>query len=179
MNENNLIWIDLEMTGLNPIKDKIIEIATLITDFNLKILDEGPEIAIKQNKSTLHSMHEWNKNINHKNGLLNLVKKSKINTKQAELMTINFIKKWVPEKASPICGNSISNDKHFLQKYMPKLLSYFHYRCIDVSTIKELIRIWKIKKYKYIKKLSEHRAMNDIKESVKELIFYKKNFFNL
>lgn len=179
MVKNNLIWIDLEMTGLDPDIDQIIEIATVITDKNLKILCEGPSLAIAQNKLVLNSMNEWNKDIHKKNGLLKLVKKSDVNLKKAELLTINFIKQWVLEKKSPMCGNSISTDKIFLRKYMPQLLSYFHYRSIDVSTIKELIKMWDIKNCHYTKKISCHRALDDIYESIKELVFYKKLFFKL
>lgn len=179
INKNNLIWIDLEMTGLNPNKDHIIEIATLVTNNNLEILEKGPCLAIYQNFKVLNSMNEWNKNIHTKNGLINRVKKSLYDIKKAELLTIDFFKKWVPLGYSPMCGSSVSNDRCFLNKYMPDLLNYFHYRCIDVSSLKELFNIWRPKDKIKIKKLIEHKAMNDIYNSINELIFYRDNFIKI
>lgn len=179
INKNNLIWIDLEMTGLNIYKDHIIEIATLITDINLKILDKGPCLVIKQKKSVLHEMNNWNKQIHTESGLIKLIKKSNCTLSNAEKQTINFLKKWVPKKISPMCGNSISNDRLFLNKYMPELLSYFHYRSIDVSTIKELVRLWNPKISNNIKKNNTHRALDDIYESINELMFYRENFIRI
>lgn len=178
-NKENLIWIDLEMTGLNPKKDYIIEIATVVTDKHLNILKIGPDLVIKQNNLILNSMNEWNKSIHTKSGLIKIVKNSICTIKSAEQQTINFLEKIVPINVSPMCGNSISNDRIFLGKYMPELLSYFHYRSIDVSSLKELVRIWKPNIAIKFKKKSCHRALKDIYESINELIFYRKHFINI
>lgn len=175
-NQNHLIWLDLEMTGLNPQIHRIIEIATLITDNYLNIIAEGPAIAIYQQKEHIFSMDEWNKNIHTKNGLIECVHKSIYNEKKAELETIMFLKKWVPMKASPMCGNSISYDRIFLRHHMPELEKFFHYRNIDVSTVKELFSRWKKTVSKQCKKKNSHRALEDIRESIVELNFYKKYF---
>lgn len=164
------------MTGLNPKKNKIIEIATLVTNNDLKILSTGPVIAIYQSEKILKSMDIWNINIHTKSGLINRVKKSKYSEKSAELKTINFLKKWTTFNTSPMCGNSIHQDKYFLSKYMPYLKKYFHYRHIDVSTLKELIVRWKPHLASKYKKKNYHSALNDIKESIKELLYYRKNF---
>lgn len=176
-NKKNLIWIDLEMTGLNPKIHRIIEIATLITDTNLNIISEGPIIPIHQKKEDILIMDSWNTMIHTKNGLIKRVENSLYNEHQAESETILFLKKWVPIQASPICGNSVGQDRRFLFKYMPKLENYFHYRCIDVSTVKELAIRWNPKTYNKFKKKNNHRALEDIYESVMELDFYRKNFF--
>jgi oligoribonuclease len=151
-NRSNLIWIDLEMTGLNPKIHRIIEIATLITDINLNIVSEGPVIAIHQNKEHISLMDAWNIKTHKKNGLINRVKASLYDERQAEIKTIFFLKKWVPIQSSPICGNSVAQDRRFLFKYMPKLENYFHYRYIDVSTLKELVSRWHPKILRNIKK---------------------------
>ncbi|OQM34175.1 oligoribonuclease [bacterium endosymbiont of Pedicinus badii] len=178
--KKNLVWIDLEMTGLDPKKDKIIEIASLVTNSNLEILEEGPSIVIFQSDSQLSKMNEWNKHIHSINGLIQEVKHSKIEEEEAEKMTIDFLKKWTIYKKSPICGSSIWKDRHFLFNYMPNLESYLHYRCIDVSTIRELSSRWnKNLIFQRKKQEKQHRAMNDIRNSIKELIFYRKNFFLL
>lgn len=179
INKKNLIWIDLEMTGLNLNKDHIIEIATLVTNDNLEILEEGPCLAIHQKSEILNSMNEWNKNIHIKNGLIDKVKKSFYNVKKAELSTINFLKKWIPSGYSPMCGSSVSNDRFFLSKYMPNLLNYFHYRSIDVSSLKELFKIWRPNHKIQIKKLIKHKAINDIYNSINELVFYRDNFIKI
>ncbi|BAP58294.1 oligoribonuclease [Candidatus Tachikawaea gelatinosa] len=176
-NEKNLIWIDLEMTGLNPEKDRIIEIVTLITDSDLNILAEGPTLAIHQTDEVLENMDQWNKKTHSHTGLIEKVKSSNYNEKLAQDLTINFIKKWVPEKKSPICGSTIAQDRRFLFKYMPHLESYFHYRYIDVSTIRELAVRWKPEILISIKKKSKHQALFDIRESVAELNYYRKFFF--
>jgi len=174
INKQNLIWIDLEMTGLNLKIHRIIEIATLITDNNLNILAEGPVISIYQKKKYMLLMDQWNYRIHTNNGLIKRVSKSTYNEQKAETETIMFLKKWVPIQSSPICGNSIAQDRRFLFKYMPKLENYFHYRHIDVSTLKELAHRWNpsIK----FKKKNNHSALEDIRESVMELNFYRKNF---
>ncbi|MGB3611719.1 MAG: oligoribonuclease [Cellvibrio sp.] len=178
-NENNLIWIDLEMTGLDPDKDVIIEIATLVTDADLNILAEGPTYAVHQPDSILDTMDEWNTNQHGKSGLTQRVRESKISPAQAEADTIAFLEQWVPKGKSPICGNSICQDRRFLVRGMPKLEAYFHYRNLDVSTIKELARRWRPDVLAGVKKSSAHLALDDIKDSIAELQHYRATFFNL
>ncbi|MGM8226034.1 oligoribonuclease [Cellvibrio sp. ARAG 10.3] len=178
-NENNLIWIDLEMTGLDPDKDVIIEIATLITDADLNILAEGPTYAVHQPDSILDTMDEWNTNQHGKSGLTQRVRDSKISPPQAEAETIAFLEQWVPKGKSPICGNSICQDRRFLVRGMPKLEAYFHYRNLDVSTVKELARRWRPDVLAGVKKSSAHLALDDIKDSIAELQHYRDTFFKL
>ncbi len=178
-NKNNLIWIDLEMTGLDPDHDRIIEIATVITDSALNILAEGPIIAIHQSDEVLAGMDEWNTKQHGKSGLTNRVKASQHTEAEAEQETLDFLKKYVPENSSPICGNSICQDRRFLYRYMKELESYFHYRNLDVSTIKVLTQHWSPDIVKMIKKSSSHLAMDDIKDSINELIHYRKHVFKI
>ena len=173
---DNLIWIDLEMTGFNPEKEKIIEIATLVTDSDLNILAEGPNLIISQPKEILDSMDEWNTNQHGLSGLTEEVSNSNITEQVAEIETLDFVSKYVGENTSPMCGNTVSHDRRFLSKYMPRLESYFNYRHIDVSSFKEVAVRWMNEAQVYEKKGS-HRALGDIKESVEELKFYKKLFF--
>ena len=173
---DNLIWIDLEMTGLDPDKEKIIEIATLVTDSNLNIIAEGPNLIISQSKEILDSMDEWNQNQHGSSGLIDEVIKSNITEQVAEIETLDFISKYVGEKISPMCGNTVSHDRRFLSKYMPELENYFHYRHIDVSSVKELIVRWMNQAQSY-QKNSNHRALDDIKDSINELKHYKKLLF--
>ncbi|VFP79744.1 oligoribonuclease [Candidatus Erwinia haradaeae] len=173
---HHLIWIDLEMTGLNPDRDRILEIAVLLTDSNLKILHKGLLFAISQTMLKLKTMDEWNKKTHTHSGLLERVKASRINEHDAEVEILKFLKLWVPARISPMCGNSISQDRRFLLKYMPDLEAYFHYRCIDVSTIKELVRRWKPEILLGLRKKNTHQALEDIYESVNELIYYRKHF---
>lgn len=175
---NNLIWLDLEMTGLNPDTDKILEIATVITDKHLNILAEGPILAISQPDAMLMKMDEWCTKQHQKSGLVNRVKASTVNEAQAEAETLEFVMRHVPTGKSPMCGSSICQDRRFLYRWMPKLEQYFHYRNLDVSTIKELAKHWKPNILKQFKKKSSHLAMEDIKDSIAELLFYKNNFFN-
>ncbi|MGD6858394.1 MAG: oligoribonuclease [Enterobacteriaceae bacterium] len=176
---SNLIWIDLEMTGLNVYYDKIIEIATVITDNYLNILAEGPSLVINQSEKQLKLMNNWNVKVHTNNGLIHQIRKSKINEITAEKETIFFLEKWVPPNCSPICGSSIGQDRKFLFYHMPALESYFHYRCIDVSTVKELVYRWRPNLIKKNKKRNIHRALQDIYFSIKELLFYRKYFINL
>ncbi|WP_455916886.1 oligoribonuclease [Pantoea agglomerans] len=178
-NASNLIWIDLEMTGLDPEQDRIIEIATLVTDADLNILAEGPVFAVHQSDAQLALMDEWNVNTHSNSGLVERVKASQVDDRAAEQATIEFLKKWVPENSSPICGNSIGQDRRFLFKYMPELEAYFHYRYLDVSTLKELARRWKPGILPGFKKQGTHQAMDDIRESVAELAYYREHFIQL
>jgi oligoribonuclease len=168
-----LIWIDLEMTGLDPDTDVIIEIATLVTDKGLNILAEGPELAIHQPLERLQAMDDWNRNTHQRSGLWQRVLDSEISPAQAEVMTVNFLSTWVAANKSPICGNSICQDRRFLARGMPRLERYFHYRNLDVSTLKELSKRWSPKLLEGLVKVGAHTALSDIRESVKELAFYR------
>jgi oligoribonuclease len=173
---SHLVWIDLEMTGLDPDNDLIIEIATIVTDKNLNILAQGPVLAVHQSDKALAAMDEWNQHHHGQSGLIKRVKESSIDDAEAERQTLEFIKQWVPEKASPICGNSIGQDRRFLCRYMPKLEAYFHYRNIDVSTLKELAARWAPHIRDGFKKQSSHQALDDIIESIEELRYYREHF---
>ena len=172
----NLIWIDLEMTGLNPDTDLIIEIATVITDKDLNILAQGPVIAVHQSDEALAAMDDWNQTHHGQSGLIERVKASLINDAEAERLTIDFLKDWVPANTSPICGNSIGQDRRFLYRYMPTLEAYFHYRNIDVSTLKELAARWAPAVKDGFNKESTHQALDDILESIEELQYYREHF---
>lgn len=176
-NQNlNLIWIDLEMTGLDPQKERIIEIATVVTDSELNVLAEGPSIAINQSNELIQAMDEWNTNQHGKSGLTERVLNSTVTEAQAELATLDFLKQWVTEGMSPMCGNSIGQDRRFLVRYMPELANYFHYRNLDVSTLKELVRRWKPELMNGFNKKGSHLAMDDIHDSIAELAYYRKVF---
>jgi oligoribonuclease len=172
----HLIWIDLEMTGLNPDSDLIIEIATVVTDKDLNILAQGPVLAVHQSDEALAAMDDWNQKHHGGSGLIERVKTSTINEAEAERLTIEFLKQWVPENTSPICGNSIGQDRRFLYRYMPKLEAYFHYRNIDVSTLKELAARWAPEVKNGFNKESSHQALDDIIESIEELRYYREHF---
>jgi len=172
-NDLNLIWIDLEMTGLDTLNDHIIEIATLVTDPELNILAEGPVIAIHQPTEVMHAMDEWNTNQHGQSGLTSRVLGSSATHLEAESATLAFLQKWVPAKASPMCGNSICQDRRFLAREMPDLEAYFHYRNLDVSTLKELARRWAPELMGQLKKQSLHLAMDDIHDSIEELKYYR------
>ena len=172
----NLVWMDLEMTGLNPDTCVILEIATIITDPQLKILSEGPVLAIRQSLETLNAMDKWNKSHHSKSGLIERVKNSPYNLTTAEEITLNFIKGYTEKAKNPICGNSIGQDRRFLVKYMPKIETWLSYRSIDVSSIKELAYRWYPKLPKFPKK-DNHRAQDDIRESISELMYYRNKIF--
>ena len=174
--EQNLIWIDLEMTGLYPDKDRIIEIAVVVTDAQLNVRVEGPTLAVHQSNVALDAMDAWNKGTHGRSGLIDRVKASAINEAEAERLTIEFLKQWVPENTSPICGNSIGQDRRFLYRYMPRLEAYFHYRNIDVSTLKELAARWAPEVKNGFNKESAHQALDDIIESIEELRYYRQHF---
>lgn len=172
----NLIWIDLEMTGLNPDIDRIIEIATVVTDKNLNILAEGPALAIFQPEDVLAAMDDWNQKHHGESGLIERVRASTISEENAEQMTIEFLKQWVPDRASPMCGNTVGQDRRFLVRYMPRLEEYFHYRSIDVSTLKELAARWAPTLKDGFIKETKHEALADILESIEELRYYREHF---
>jgi len=177
--EDNLIWIDLEMTGLIPEQDLIIEIATVITNADLEVLAEGPVLAVHQADSALEAMDEWNTRQHGKSGLSERVRRSKISTAQAESQTLAFLDQWVPKGKSPMCGNSICQDRRFLARYMPQLEEWFHYRNLDVSTLKELATRWRPEVLEGFSKKGSHLALDDILDSIAELTHYRENFINL
>jgi oligoribonuclease len=175
----NLIWIDLEMTGLDTLNDQIIEIATVVTDSNLDILAEGPVIAIHQSDEILHGMDEWNQQQHGGSGLIERVRASSRDEASAEVETIAFLKQFVPAGASPMCGNTICQDRRFMARTMPKLEDYFHYRNLDVSTLKELALRWAPDIADGFKKDSKHLALEDIRDSINEMRFYRDYFLRL
>jgi len=177
--KNNLIWIDLEMTGLDPEKERIIEIATIVTDADLNTLAEGPVIAVKQSNELLDAMDEWCTKTHGANGLTERVKVSTISEREAELATIEFLKEYVDADCSPICGNTIGQDRRFLVKYMPELEAFFHYRNLDVSTLKELAKRWNPKALEGFSKKGTHLALDDIRDSIGELQHYREHFLKL
>ncbi len=178
MKQDNLIWIDLEMTGLDFENDVIIEIATIVTDPYLEVLEEGPSLVIHQSDEILNSMDEWCTRQHTSSGLVDDVKKSTVTMAQAEQETLAFLKKWTKKKTSPLCGNSICTDRRFLTKDMPELDNYLHYRHIDVSTVKELAKRWS-PELVIDKKDKPHKALDDIKASIDEMKHYRDCFFNL
>ena len=175
---NALVWIDLEMTGLNPEQDRIIEIATIITDSELNIIAEGPVIAISQPKELLTQMDEWNTRTHTETGLIERVQASSYTESLAEDATLDFIQRFVPRNRSPLCGNSICQDRRFLARYMKRLEQYVHYRNLDVSTIKELARRWAPAVYSGFSKRNSHKAVEDIRESIAELRYYREHFLS-
>ncbi len=174
-----LVWIDLEMTGLEPNKERIIEVATLITDAQLNVVAEGPVIAVKQPDSLLAGMDDWNQKTHGESGLVARVKASTVETQEAERQTLDFLRQYVVAGSSPMCGNSIHQDRRFLEREMPELWAFFHYRNLDVSTLKELAKRWNPGALVGFKKQNAHLAMDDIKESIAELAHYRNTFLRL
>jgi oligoribonuclease len=178
-NEHNLIWIDLEMTGLSPATDRIIEIAVVVTDPLITQRVEGPVLAVHQSMEVLDAMDAWNKGTHGKSGLIDRIKASTIDEAAAQAQVIAFLKQYVPAGKSPMCGNSICQDRRFLAKDMPALEAFFHYRNLDVSTLKELARRWKPAVLEGFKKAQAHTALADIHESIDELLHYRQHFLQL
>jgi oligoribonuclease len=175
-NEFNLVWVDMEMTGLDPDTDRIIEVAVVVTDMQLNVLEEGPVFAIHQSDETLDKMDNWNKGTHGRSGLIDRVKASTVTEADAEKALIEFLKKYVPNGKSPMCGNTICQDRRFMARGMPKLEAFFHYRNLDVSTLKELCRRWKPELVSGFKKAQKHTALADIIESIEELKYYREHF---
>ena len=177
--DQNLVWIDCEMTGLDPEKERLLEIAVIVTGPHLTPRIEGPVLVIHQSDELLNKMDAWNKGTHGKSGLIDKVKASTVTEAEAEQQILAFLKKYVPKSASPLCGNTISQDRRFLVKFMPKLEAYFHYRNLDVSTLKELSRRWKPAIYEGFKKQQRHTALADVHESIDELAHYREHFIRL
>jgi oligoribonuclease len=173
----DLVWMDLEMTGLDPLKERIIEIATLVTDSDLNIVAEGPVLAVRQPETLLAAMDDWNQSHHAASGLLRRVREEGVSEREAEAATLAFLEKHVEKKRSPLCGNTIWQDRRFLSRYMPTLEGYLHYRMVDVSSIKELVQRWRPDLVAGFVKKNEHTALADVRESVEELRYYRQHFF--
>ena len=178
VSDHNLIWVDMEMTGLIPEKDQVIEIATIVTDSHLNVLAEGPVIAIKQPDAALEAMDEWNTRTHSASGLVERVRSSTVSEQLASDMTLDFLREWVPEGMSPMCGNSICQDRRFMARHMPALEKYFHYRNLDVSTLKILAQRWR-PDLPDLPKQGAHQALADIRESIEELRHYRTHFLRV
>lgn len=178
-NEQRLVWVDMEMTGLDPEKERIIEIAVVVTEPDLTLVAEGPVLVIHQSDELLDAMDNWNKATHAKSGLIDKVKASEMDEQQAETRLLEFLSQHVPAGKSPMCGNTIGQDRRFMVKYMPKLEAFFHYRNLDVSTLKELSLRWKPEVYRSFVKKSRHEALADIYESIDELKHYREHFIKL
>ncbi len=178
-NQNNLVWVDMEMTGLSPDNDRIIEVAMVVTDSDLNTVAEAPTLVVHQPDSVLDAMDNWNKSTHGKSGLIDKVKASTLDEAAVEAQMLEFLSQYVPARTSPICGNSICQDRRFMARWMPKLEDYFHYRNLDVSTLKELARRWKPEVASALKKHGKHEALADIYESIAEMRHYRDNFLRL
>ena len=173
---NHLVWLDMEMTGLEPDRDRIIEIAMIVTDVKLEIVAESPVVAVHQSEAVLDAMDDWNKNTHGKSGLIERVRASTIDEAAAEALYLDWMAQYVPKRTTPMCGNTIGQDRRFMARYMPTLEAFFHYRNLDVSTLKELCKRWQPEIYKGFKKKSKHTALADIYESIDELKYYREHF---
>ena len=178
-NENHLVWLDMEMTGLDPEKERIIEVAIVVTDSQLVTVAEAPVLVVHQSDELLDGMDAWNKGTHGRSGLIDKVRASTLTEEQAESTLLDFLAQYVPPGKSPLCGNTISQDRRFMVRYMPRLEAYFHYRNLDVSTLKELCRRWKPEIYKGFEKKSRHEALADIYESIDELKYYREHFLKV
>jgi len=176
---NNLIWIDMEMTGLQPDSDRILEIAMLVTDSQLALVAEGPVLVVHQPDEVLEAMDSWNKSVHGKSGLIGRVRASTLDEAKAEAVALEFLNQYVPAGSTPLCGNSICQDRRFLARWMPQLEAFFHYRNLDVSTVKELVRRWKPDAMKGLVKQGKHEALSDILESIEELKYYRSNVMSI
>ncbi len=177
--QNTLIWLDMEMTGLEPDRDRIIEIAVVLTNEKLETIAEAPVITVHQPDSVLDAMDDWNKNTHGKSGLIDRVKASTVSEAEAEAQMLAFLQQWVPARTSPMCGNSVCQDRRFLARWMPAFEAWFHYRNLDVSTLKELAKRWRPEVYKGVQKTGSHTALADIHESIGELRHYRDHFLRL
>lgn len=177
--KSNLVWIDMEMTGLDPDTDHILEIATIVTDSDLNVIAEGPVIAVHQSDEILDAMDEWCTRTHGESGLTDRVKKSSVSVEEAERQTLEFIEQHVNEGESPLCGNSVGQDRRFMYRYMPTLEAYLHYRIVDVSTLKELAKRWNPESLNGFNKAGTHKALDDIRESIAELQHYRKTFLKI
>ncbi len=178
-NENNLCWLDMEMTGLNPDADRIIEVAMIITDADLNVVAQSEVYVVHQNDEVLNGMDAWNTATHGRTGLTQRVRDSRLTEAEVEEKLLDFISAWIPEKTSPMCGNTIHQDRRFMVRYMPKLEAYFHYRNLDVSTLKELARRWHPAVAKGVVKRGSHQALDDILESIEEMRYYREHFLKL
>ncbi|HJV28198.1 MAG TPA: oligoribonuclease [Aromatoleum sp.] len=177
--QNHLIWLDMEMTGLEPDRDRIIEVAIVITDSQLNTVAEAPVLAVHQSDAVLDGMDDWNKSTHGKSGLIERVRTSTLGDAEVEARMLAFLQEYVPSRTSPMCGNSVCQDRRFMARYMPRLEAWFHYRNLDVSTLKELARRWRPEVYQGVKKAGKHEALSDIYESINELRHYRDNFLRL
>ena len=177
--QNNLVWLDMEMTGLDPDRDRVIEVAIVVTDSQLNTVAEAPVLVVHQSDAVLDAMDAWNKSTHARTGLIDKVKSSLLDEAAAEERMLDFLGRHVPKQTSPMCGNSICQDRRFLARHMPRLEAYFHYRNLDVSTVKELARRWKPEIVKGLVKQGKHEALADIYESIEELKYYRENFLKL
>lgn len=175
-NTNHLVWLDMEMTGLDPERERIIELAMIVTDSELNVLAESPSWAIHQSEALLDAMDAWNKGTHGRSGLIERVRASTLDEAAAETLALDFVRQYVPKGVSPLCGNTIGQDRRFMVRYMPRLESWFHYRNLDVSTLKELCKRWKPEVAKGFVKRSAHTALADIRESIEELRYYRQHF---
>lgn len=175
--KKHLVWIDCEMTGLDPAKDTLLEIATIVTNYDLELVAHGPVLAIKTSEAKLEGMDAWNRRTHKKSGLIERVRSEGVSVAEAQKQTLAFVKKYCYARTAPLCGNSIGQDKRFLAKYMPELHDFLHYKVVDVSSIKVLIKEWYGGKYESPKKQEKHRALDDIEESIAELAYYRETVF--